>query len=174
MEGGLFSHLLIRSNYDDTTTEPELLPSIFPNVLCNGSLGIAVGMSCSLLPHNLNEVCDLLTAIINGNVNTVDEALTILQGPDFPLGGVVVDGYKLKEAYSTGRGSITQRAKYVINKDHSITFSEFPYLVDVETRIIKAIKKNLWIFSAPKGRDYYNRTLFNTAKTNIICIFSPP
>lgn len=130
-----------RSNYDDTTTEPELLPSIFPNVLCNGSLGIAVGMSCSLLPHNLNEVCDLLTAIINGNVNTVDEALTILQGPDFPLGGVVVDGYKLKEAYSTGRGSITQRAKYVINKDNSITFSEFPYLVDVETRIIKAIKK---------------------------------
>lgn len=130
-----------RSNYDDTTTEPELLPSIFPNVLCNGSLGIAVGMSCSLLPHNLTEVCDLLTAIINGNVNTVDEALTILQGPDFPLGGVVVDGYKLKEAYSTGRGSITQRAKYVINKDNSITFSEFPYLVDVETRIIKAIKK---------------------------------
>ena len=130
-----------RSNYDDTTTEPELLPSIFPNVLCNGSLGIAVGMSCSLLPHILNEVCDLLTAIINGNVNTVDEALTILQGPDFPLGGVVVDGYKLKEAYSTGRGSITQRAKYVINKDNSITFSEFPYLVDVETRIIKAIKK---------------------------------
>lgn len=130
-----------RSNYDDTTTEPELLPSIFPNVLCNGSLGIAVGMSCSLLPHNLNEVCDLLTAIINGDVNTVDEALTILQGPDFPLGGVVVDGYKLKEAYATGRGSITQRAKYVINKDNSITFSEFPYLVDVETRIIKAIKK---------------------------------
>ena len=130
-----------RSNYDDTTTEPELLPSIFPNVLCNGSLGIAVGMSCSLLPHNLNEVCDLLTAIINGDVSTVDEALTILQGPDFPLGGVVVDGYKLKEAYSTGRGSITQRAKYVINKDNSITFSEFPYLVDVETRIIKAIKK---------------------------------
>ena len=130
-----------RSNYDDTTTEPELLPSIFPNVLCNGSLGIAVGMSCSLLPHNLNEVCDLLTAIINGDVNTVDEALTILQGPDFPLGGVVVDGYKLKEAYSTGRVSSTQRAKYVINKDNSITFSEFPYLVDVETRIIKAIKK---------------------------------
>lgn len=130
-----------RSNYDDTTTEPELLPSIFPNVLCNGSLGIAVGMSCSLLPHNLTEVCDLLTAIINGDVNTVDEALTILQGPDFPLGGVVVDGYKLKEAYATGRGSITQRAKYVINKDNSITFSEFPYLVDVETRIIKAIKK---------------------------------
>ena len=130
-----------RSNYDDTTTEPELLPSIFPNVLCNGSLGIAVGMSCSLLPHNLNEVCDLLTAIINGTVTDVDGALEILKGPDFPLGGLVVDGYKLKEAYSTGRGSITQRAKYVINKDNSITFSEFPYLVDVETRIIKAIKK---------------------------------
>ena len=130
-----------RSNYDDTTTEPELLPSIFPNVLCNGSLGIAVGMSCSLLPHNLNEVCDLLAAIINGTVTDVDGALEILKGPDFPLGGLVVDGYKLKEAYSTGRGSITQRAKYVINKDNSITFSEFPYLVDVETRIIKAIKK---------------------------------
>lgn len=129
-----------RSNYDDTTTEPELLPSIFPNVLCNGSLGIAVGMSCSLLPHNLNEVCDLLTAIINGKVNTTEEALTILQGPDFPLGGVVIDGYKLKEAYATGRGSITQRAKYTINKDNTITFYEFPYLVDVENRIVKAIK----------------------------------
>lgn len=130
-----------RANYDDTTTEPELLPSIFPNILCNGSLGIAVGMSCSLLPHNLNEVCDLLTAIVNEEVKDVDGALTILKGPDFPLGGIIIDGHKLREAYATGRGTITQRAKYTINKDNTITFYEFPYLVDVEDRIVKAIKK---------------------------------
>lgn len=131
-----------KDNYDGTTTEPTLLPSIFPNVLINGSLGIAVGMSCSLLPHNPKEVCDLLTAIVDGKVNTVDEAMEYLHGPDFPLGGVVIDGYKLKEAYATGKGSITQRAKYEIDSlNNTITFSEFPYLVDVESRIIKSIKE---------------------------------
>lgn len=130
-----------RPNYDDSKQEPELLPSIFPNVLCNGSLGIAVGMSCSLLPHNLNEVVRLLIGVAENSITTTKEALEILQGPDFPLGGVVVDGYKLEEAYSTGQGTITLRAKYEIdNKNNTIIFSEFPYLVDVETRIIRAIK----------------------------------
>ena len=131
-----------KDNYDGTTIEPVLLPSIFPNVLINGSLGIAVGMGCSLLPHNPAEVCDLLSAVVDGKISNVDEAMEILKGPDFPLGGVVIDGYKLKEAYATGRGSITQRAKYEIDtKNNTIVFSEFPYLVDVETRIISAIKK---------------------------------
>ena len=131
-----------KDNYDGTTTEPVLLPSMLPNVLINGSLGIAVGMGSSLLPHNPREVCELLTAIIDGKVHNVDEAMEILKGPDFPLGGVVIDGYRLKEAYSTGKGAITQRAKYEIDtKNNTITFSEFPYLVDVEARIIKAIKK---------------------------------
>ena len=130
-----------KANYDDSTTEPELLPSMFPNILCNGNLGIAVGMSCSLLPHNLTEVCNLLIGVAEGNINTTKEALTVLSGPDFPLGGIVVDGYKLEQAYSTGQGTITLRAKHEIDtKTNSITFSEFPYLVDVETRIIKAIK----------------------------------
>lgn len=129
------------NNYDDTTTEPELLPSMFPNVLCNGNLGIAVGMSCSLLPHNLNEVVKLLIGVAEDKVKTVQDALAIMPGPDFPLGGVVVDGYKLEQAYTTGQGTITLRAKHEIDsKTNTITFSEFPYLVDVETRIIKAIK----------------------------------
>lgn len=128
-------------NYDDSTTEPELLPSMFPNVLCNGTLGIAVGMSCSLLPHNLNEVVKLLIGVAKDEVKTVKEALAIMPGPDFPLGGIVTDGYKLEQAYATGQGTITLRAKHEIdNKTNTITFSEFPYLVDVETRIIKAIK----------------------------------
>lgn len=130
-----------RPNYDESKQEPELLPSIFPNVLCNGSLGIAVGMSCSLLPHNLNEVCALLKGVANGSVNSVEDALTIMPGPDFPLGGIVIDGHKLTSAYTTGQGTITLRAKHEIDsKANTIVFSEFPYLVDVETRIIKAIK----------------------------------
>lgn len=130
-----------RPNYDESKMEPELLPSIFPNVLCNGSLGIAVGMSCSLLPHNLKEVCELLKGVADGNISTVEDALRVLPGPDFPLGGIVVDGHKLASAYSTGQGTVTLRAKHEIDsKGNSIIFSEFPYLVDVETRIIKAIK----------------------------------
>lgn len=128
-------------NYDDTLTEPELLPSMFPNVLCNGTLGIAVGMSCSLLPHNLNEVVKLLIGVAKDEVKTVKEALAIMPGPDFPLGGIVTDGYKLEQAYASGQGTITLRARHEIDsKTNTITFSEFPYLVDVETRIIKAIK----------------------------------
>jgi DNA gyrase subunit A len=96
-----------RPNYDESKMEPELLPSIFPNVLCNGSLGIAVGMSCSLLPHNLNEVCALLKGVANGSVNSVEDALTIMPGPDFPLGGIVIDGHKLTSASTTGAGTIT-------------------------------------------------------------------
>ena len=127
-------------NYDNTDREPVILGGLFPNILCNGTEGIAVGMSCGLVPHNLNEVVDLLVATAEGRVSTVDDAMQYLHGPDFPLGGIIVDGYKLPEIYKTGQGAITLRAKSSI-KGNRITFTEFPFNVDVETQILKAIKK---------------------------------
>ena len=127
-------------NYDGTEREPVYLGGIFPNILCNGTEGIAVGMSCSLLPHNLNEVVELLCAVAEGKVSSIEEAMTHLKGPDFPLGGIVVDGYKLPEIYRTGQGAITVRAKSEI-QGNRITFTEFPYGVEVENQILKAIKK---------------------------------
>lgn len=127
-------------NYDDSTTEPSVLSGIFPNLLCNGTEGIAVGVSCSLPPHNLNNVIDLLEAHIKNRALTLSEAMPIIVGPDFPLGGIVMDGYKLREIYSSGQGSITLRAKAEIEpKTNSIKFSEFPYLVDID-RITKAMQ----------------------------------
>lgn len=127
-------------NYDDTTTEPAMLSGIFPNLLCNGTEGIAVGVSCSLPPHNLNNVIDLLEAHIKNRALTLNEAMPLIVGPDFPLGGIIVDGYKLRDIYSSGQGSITLRAKAEIElKTNSIKFSEFPYLVDVN-RITKAMQ----------------------------------
>jgi DNA gyrase/topoisomerase IV subunit A len=128
------------ANYDDTSTEPTVLGGMFPNILCNGTEGIAVGMSCGLVPHNLNEACDLLIATAEGKVNNVDDAMRYLSGPDFPLGGIIIDGYKLHDIYATGQGSITLRAKSEI-KGNRITFSEFPYNVEVENSILTAIKK---------------------------------
>lgn len=127
-------------NYDESTTEPSVLSGIFPNLLCNGTEGIAVGVSCSLVPHNLNNVIDLIEAHIEDKALSIDKALSLIKGPDFPLGGTIMDGYKLREIYSTGQGSITLRAKAELEpKTNSIKFSEFPYLVDVE-RIIKTIQ----------------------------------
>ena len=127
-------------NYDNTTTEPSMLSGIFPNLLCNGTEGIAVGISCSLPPHNLNNVVDLISAHVKNPALSMDEAVKLIVGPDFPLGGEVIDGYKLREIYAKGQGTITLRAKSEIDaKTNSIIFSEFPYLVDVD-RIAKAIQ----------------------------------
>jgi DNA gyrase subunit A len=127
-------------NYDESSTEPSMLSGIFPNLLCNGTEGIAVGFSCSLVPHNLNNVVDLITAHVNNPALSQAEALRLIKGPDFPLGGTIIDGYKLGEIYTKGQGTITLRAKAEIEpKTNSIVFSEFPYLVDVD-RIIKSIQ----------------------------------
>lgn len=128
-------------NYDNSTTEPTMLSGIFPNVLCNGTEGIAVGLSSSLVPHNLNNVCDLIEGFIKNPSLNMNEVMDLIKGPDFPLGGIIVDGYKLPEIYSKGQGSITLRAKAEIDeKKNAIIISEFPYLVDVQTRIVKSIK----------------------------------
>lgn len=129
-------------NYDDTKTEPTSLPSIFPNILCNGNEGIAVGMSSKLVPHNFTEVVNALKAMLDKPLITLPDIMKHIKGPDFPLGGVIIDGYKLPEIYATGHGTLTLRAKHHIDtKSNTIEFSEFPYLVDVETRIIRDIKK---------------------------------
>lgn len=129
-------------NYDDTKIEPTSLPSIFPNILCNGNEGIAVGMSSKLVPHNYKEVAAAISAMLEKPSMNLAEVMTYIKGPDFPLGGLIIDGYKLPEIYATGHGTITLRAKSKIDaKANTIDFSEFPYLVDVETRIIRDIKK---------------------------------
>ncbi|MEK6729571.1 MAG: DNA gyrase subunit A, partial [Planctomycetota bacterium] len=98
-------------NYDDTRTEPVVLPSKFPNLLCNGCSGIAVGMATSIPPHNVNEICDGMLMIINNPDVTVDELMEVIKGPDFPTGALICGTAGIKEGYRTGRGTITVRAR---------------------------------------------------------------
>lgn len=96
-------------NYDDTQQEPSVLPSRFPNLLVNGSQGIAVGMATSIPPHNLGEVCDALIAVIDNRDISIDQILDIMPGPDFPTGGVICGRVGIRRGYHTGRGTITLR-----------------------------------------------------------------
>jgi DNA gyrase subunit A len=116
--------------YDERRTEPTVLPSRFPNLLVNGSSGIAVGMATSIPPHNLNEVCDALIRVIEEPDISVDELLEIIQGPDFPTGGVICGRSGIRRGYHTGRGTMTVRARARIeevNKRNRIVVSEIPY-----------------------------------------------
>src|ERR671916_3132682 len=98
-------------NYDDRLMEPTVLPGKFPNLLVNGSTGIAVGMACNLLPHNLREICDAIVKVIDNPAVSLQELLEIVPGPDFPTGGVICGRDGIVEGYKTGRGRITLRAK---------------------------------------------------------------
>ena len=98
-------------NYDETSTEPTVLPARFPNLLVNGSLGIAVGMATSLPPHNVGEVCNALIKVIDDSDCGFKEIMEILPGPDFPTGGIICGRKGLIDGYTTGRGNITVRAK---------------------------------------------------------------
>ncbi|MFQ5422616.1 MAG: DNA gyrase subunit A [Phycisphaerae bacterium] len=99
------------ANYDDTRTEPVVLPSKFPNLLVNGSTGIAVGMATNIAPHNLGEICDALIALIANPDLTVDEIMKVVPGPDFPTGGIICGRAGIRDAYTRGRGSLVVRAK---------------------------------------------------------------
>src|SRR5882762_5333648 len=99
------------SNYDETRTEPTVFPSKFPNLLVNGSTGIAVGMACNLVPHNPREICDAIVKAIDNPDVTLNELLEIVPGPDFPTGGVICGRDGIVEGYGTGRGRVTLRAK---------------------------------------------------------------
>jgi len=117
-------------NFDETSPEPVVLPSRYPNILVNGSMGIAVGMATNIPPHNLEEVIDGCVAYIdNPDIDTVG-LMQYVKGPDFPTGGIILGNSGIKKAYETGKGSITIRSKAEIveNKNHSnIVITEVPY-----------------------------------------------
>lgn len=121
-------------NFDATRKEPQVLPSRVPNLLLNGSSGIAVGMATNIPPHNLNEVCDALIHLIDNPGDTVEDLMKFIKGPDFPTGGAIFDINEIRAAYATGKGRIVMRAKAEIEEDESgkfiITVSELPYQVN--------------------------------------------
>ncbi len=121
-------------NFDESEKEPEILPSRFPNILVNGTMGIAVGMATNIPPHNLGEVIDGCVAYIDNPDIDVDGLMQYIKGPDFPTGGLILGNSGIKKAYETGRGSITIRSKATIEeKDgkHYIIVDEVPYGVNV-------------------------------------------
>ncbi len=130
-----------RDNYDSTEKEPVVLPGKLPNLLLNGTLGIAVGMATDIPPHNLSEVADAIVAVIDNEDISIDELTDIVQGPDFPTGGIIYDRKAIKEAYSTGKGGIVTRAKTEIdevkNGQMRIVITEIPYRVNKATLLEK-------------------------------------
>ena len=129
-------------NYDGTEKEPSVLPSKFPNLLVNGSTGIAVGMATNIPPHNLTEVINGVLATIEYPEITTDELMEIIQGPDFPTGGTIMGITNLRQAYETGNGAIKVRAKAHIEEQKNgkkmITVTEIPYQVN-KSRLIEKI-----------------------------------
>ena len=120
-------------NFDESEMEPVVLPSRFPNILVNGTMGIAVGMATNIPPHNLGEVIDGGVAVINNPEIELDELMQIVKGPDFPTGAFILGNSGIKNAYETGRGSITIRSKATIvekNGRHYIIVDEVPYGVN--------------------------------------------
>ena len=130
-------------NFDDSTQEPLVLPSKVPNLLINGSAGIAVGMATNIPPHNLGEVCDALVALIEHPELTVDELMRYIPGPDFPTAGFICGQGPIREAYREGRGILTVRARATVETDEktgrsSIIVTEIPYQVN-KARLIAQI-----------------------------------
>src|SRR3989344_1578591 len=116
-------------NFDGSLKEPTLLPSKIPNLLINGSAGIAVGMATNIPPHNISEVCDAMIALVS-NLNITDyDLMKYVKGPDFPTGAQIIGSSGIKQAYKTGKGKITVRAKCSVEKN-SIIINEIPYQVD--------------------------------------------
>lgn len=128
-------------NYDDRLKEPVVLPSRFPNLLCNGSVGIAVGMATNIPPHNLNEVIDALKLLVDNPDATLDELMECIKGPDFPTGGIIMGKAGIRAAYGTGRGKIILRASTSIEEVKGktcIIVNEIPYMVN-KARLIENI-----------------------------------
>ena len=133
-------------NFDETESEPTVLPSRFPNLLVNGTTGIAVGMATNIPPHNLREVIDAVVKLIDNDIEgketTIDELMEAVKGPDFPTGGVILGTSGINEAYRTGRGKIRVRAVTDIepmeNGKNRIVVTELPYLVN-KARLIEKI-----------------------------------
>ena len=124
-------------NFDETKKEPHMLPSRFPNLLVNGSQGIAVGMATNIAPHNLAEAIEATCYLIDNPDATVDELMQIMPGPDFPTGAIIMGSAGIKQSYETGRGSITVRAKAHVESTKTgrsrLVFTEIPYMVNKGT-----------------------------------------
>ncbi len=129
-------------NYDESTKEPDVLPSRFPNLLVNGAGGIAVGMATNIAPHNLGEVIDATLALIKNPDISIDELIEIVPGPDFPTGGLILGHSGCRSAHHTGRGSVTMRARTHVEdtkKDRqAIIITEIPYQVN-KVKLIERI-----------------------------------
>ena len=130
-------------NYDESLTEPSVLPAKVPNLLVNGSSGIAVGMATNIPPHNLTEVVDATSAIIDNPAITIDELQAFLPGPDFPTGGIIYGTDGIREAYQTGRGLVRIRARVMVEIDkrtqrETIVVTELPYQVN-KAKLIEKI-----------------------------------
>ncbi len=128
-------------NYDGSAREPSVLPGKLPNLLINGSAGIAVGMATNLPPHNLNEICDAIAYLIDNPEATADELIKIVPGPDFPTGGVILGREGINAAYGTGKGKVVVRAKSHIEEirgnRYAIIVTELPYQVNKAALIEK-------------------------------------
>ena len=122
-----------QSNYDDRLKEPVVLPSRFPNLLCNGSTGIAVGMATNIPPHNLHEIIEGMKCVMKNPDCTLDELMEHVKGPDFPTGGIIMGRAGIRAAYGTGKGKITLRSQTSIeeiNGRNCIIVTEIPYMVN--------------------------------------------
>ncbi|MDO8348998.1 MAG: DNA gyrase subunit A [Planctomycetota bacterium] len=123
-------------NYDGTRMQPVVLPARFPNLICNGSTGIAVGMAASLPPHNLREVASAIDKLLDKPDVSLDELLELVQGPDFPTGGIIMGRGGIRNAYASGRGSVVVRAKHHVEEKRGrklLVFTEVPFQVKITT-----------------------------------------
>lgn len=129
------------TNYDDKLPEPTVLPSRFPNLLVNGSTGIAVGMATNIPPHNLREVIDAIHLVIENPEVAPEEIMTVIKGPDFPTGGIIMGRAGIRSAYMTGRGKLILRGRAEIKEEKThtrIVVTEIPYMVN-KTRLLESI-----------------------------------
>ena len=136
-----------RPNFDETTTEPVVLPGKFPNLLCNGAVGIAIGMATSMPPHNVTEVCDAIIHLIDNPEATPKDLMKFVQGPDFPTGGVICGRRGIREAYLTGRGKVIVRGRARTEQSprggrQNLVFTDIPYHISkttIKERIAKLV-----------------------------------
>ncbi|MBD3181961.1 DNA gyrase subunit A [Candidatus Poribacteria bacterium] len=139
-----------RPNFDERLQEPVVLPAKLPNLLINGVSGIAVAMATNIPPHNLEEIVDGIIMVMEEPDTTIDDLIEVIEGPDFPTGGLIVGHNGIRKAYMTGRGSITMRARVAIEKSkggkESIVVTEIPYQVNKTTlkeRIAKVVREKV-------------------------------
>ena len=166
-----------KKTYDGDLDEPEILPSQFPNILANGSSGIAVGMATSIPPHNVNEVCEALMHLNNNPACTIRELLKFIKGPDFPTGGILNDDKKeIFKAYNTGRGFFEIKSKYKVEDLgrglYQIVVTEIPYAVN-KSKLIEKIaniiinKKNKLLEHVSDESDEYIRIVLRPKNRNV-------